>query len=310
MEPVWPKLLTVIYCVLIVLGSLGGGWLPSLVRLTHFRMQFMLSFVGGLMLGVGLLHLLPHGIAEASEVNFVIGDVDFVISDVDLVIGWTMIGLLGMFFMIRLFHFHQHDSFDECAEHEDHGHGQHNHPPIHRYSWIGVAAGLSIHTLIDGIALGAAVVADARHGDEARFYGFAVFLAILLHKPFDALSITWLMSAAGWKPRSRQLVNLGFALMCPLGAMVIVAGLNSTSQQQQTIIGCALGFSAGTFLCISLADLLPEVQFHKHDRFKLSLALVLGVLLAAGFHLIEPAHLHTHSQHHHDHDHAMEHENH
>ena len=186
MESKWPTVLTVTYCVLIVLGSLGGGWLPSLLHLTHFWMQLMLSFVGGLMLGVGLLHLLPHGIAEAG--------------DVDLVIAWTMIGLLGMFFMIRLFHFHQHDSVDENGGHEDHDHGSHDHRPIHRYSWIGVAAGLSIHTFIDGIALGAAVIADARHGDAARLYGVAIFFAILLHKPFDALSITWLMAAAGWRP--------------------------------------------------------------------------------------------------------------
>jgi hypothetical protein len=45
-----------------------------------------------------------------------------------------------------------------------------------------------------------------------------------------------------------------------------------------------LAFSAGTFLCISLSDLLPELQFHQHDRVKLSLALVagLGIAYAAG----------------------------
>ena len=45
-------------------------------------------------------------------------------------------------------------------------------------------------------------------------------------------------------------------------------------------LGAVLGFCAGTFLCIAGSDLLPELQFHSHDRFKLSLALLLGLTLA------------------------------
>ena len=51
-----------VYCVLIVAGSYLGGWLPSLVRLKHTTMQVIISFIGGLMLGVSLFHLLPHGV--------------------------------------------------------------------------------------------------------------------------------------------------------------------------------------------------------------------------------------------------------
>ena len=56
------------YCVLIVAASLTGGLLPWLVKLTHRRMQLMMSFVGGLMLGVAMLHLLPHAVAKG--INF------------------------------------------------------------------------------------------------------------------------------------------------------------------------------------------------------------------------------------------------
>ena len=54
------------------------------------------------------------------------------------------------------------------------------------------------------------------------------------------------------------------------------------------IVGCALAFSAGVFICISLSDLLPELEFHAHDRFKLSLALLLGVAAAWGIGYLEP----------------------
>ena len=267
------------------MGSVAGGWLPLLVRYTHLQMQVVLSFVGALMLGVALFHLLPHGIVAAG-------------GDVDLVIFWTMVGLLVMFFLIRAFHFHQHDREDQSLhaehvphydDHHKHGHGDHP-PPVHRYSWLGVALGLSLHTLIDGIALGAAILADAGH---TRVPGFAIFLAILLHKPLDALSITTLMTASGWDSRTRQLVNVCFAMMCPLGALLMILKLAQTGPGGHIVLGCALGFSAGVFLCISLGDLLPEVQFHRHDRLKLSVALLLGVSVAYGIRFLEPAHVHS-----------------
>ena len=59
-----PTVLLVIYCLAIPLGSLAGGWIPLVVRLTHTRLQLAMSFVSGAMLGVGLLHLLPHAYFE------------------------------------------------------------------------------------------------------------------------------------------------------------------------------------------------------------------------------------------------------
>jgi zinc and cadmium transporter len=41
-----------------------------------------------------------------------------------------------------------------------------------------------------------------------------------------------------------------------------------------------------------LGDLLPEVQFHAHDRLKLSACLVAGVVLAWALRFFEPAHIH------------------
>jgi zinc and cadmium transporter len=81
--------------------------------------------------------------------------------------------------------------------------------------------------------------------------------------------------------------------MCPLGAIGFVLGLQKTLLgEQQFVLGCALAFAAGVFLCISLADLLPEVAFHTHDREYLTLALALGVALAWGIGFLEPKHVH------------------
>ena len=56
-------------------------------------------------------------------------------------------------------------------------------------------------------------------------------------------------------------------------------------------LAAALAFSAGAFICIALGDLLPEIQFHSHDRMKLTVLFVLGIVLAWGIGVVEPAHI-------------------
>ena len=328
----WAEFILILYCILVALCSAFGGWLPSVVRLTHRRMQMLVSLVGGLMLGVGLFHLLPHAFAE--------------LNSIDLVVRWTMGGLLTTFFLIRAFHSHSHGhGEEEChsgghSHDHDHDHGRpcghdHDHDsssaaaraglapavgslPIveltgqpsaplplepaveavtgqHVWSWIGLALGLTVHTLIDGLALGASVMADARHGHHGvALLGVGTFLAVALHKPLDALSITGLMLAGNWSPGWRTVINWSYALVCPIGAALFYFGVQQFTDMQAYLVGISVAFAAGVFLCLSLADLLPEVQFHTHDRWALSAFLLAGVALAFAIGFLEPEHLHQH----------------
>ena len=287
-------ILLTFYCICVAAASLAGGALPVMLKITHRRMQLVMSFVGGLMLGVALLHLLPHSLAE--------------LGSIDRTAAWTLGGLLTMFLLIRVFHVHAHEHGDvsdlvedQHQPHEgpcEHHHEHHEHlPGQHPFSWLGLALGLSLHTLIDGLALGAAVVAEAH--DQSRFalFGLATFLAVALHKPLDALSITSLMAAGRWSRAAILTANGSFALMCPLGVVASVWGLTELFGDQHMALGCALAFAAGVFLCIALADLLPEVAFHAHDRFGLTTALFAGIALAWGIGLIEPEHAHEPHEH-------------
>jgi zinc and cadmium transporter len=282
-----PNLLLIVYCVLIVTASLLGGLLPFFVNLTHRRMQLLMSFVGGLMLGVALLHLIPHALAEAN-------------SDANVFYA-VVAGVVLTFFMIRFFHVHQHghEVGDGHEHHEDtcdhgaheHAHGN-DHTHTHHLSWSGLFFGLALHTFFDGLALGASVTAGS-HDNASVLVGVGTFLAIVLHKPLDSLSLTCVMSGGRWTRKSISLVNLAFASMCPLGAVVFYFGLGGLANSQPDLLGCALGFAGGIFLCISLADILPELQFHHHDRGLLSVALLFGVLLAYLIGLVETGHEHT-----------------
>jgi zinc and cadmium transporter len=281
-------LLLTLYCAMIVLASLSGGWIPMLVRITHTRMQVALSFVAGVMLGVGLLHMIPHSLYELGRI--------------DTTVMWVLVGFLVMFFLERFFHFHHHDAPDdaEVDAHEgcqhaepmgavhSHGHGHshgHDHGHDHdgqtsAFSWGGAFVGLALHSAIDGVALAAAVAVESRDGMVPLMAGVGTFLAVFLHKPFDSLSISTLMAAGGWSSRARHLVNAAYAAMMPLGVLVFILGFDTASQVFHGFLGRALGFAGGAFLCIATSDLLPELQFHRHDRTKLSISLLMGVALA------------------------------
>jgi zinc and cadmium transporter len=71
-----------------------------------------------------------------------------------------------------------------------------------------------------------------------------------------------------------------FALASPLGAALFYFGAAHFAGSHGAVLGCALAFCAGSFLCIASSDLLPELQFHSHDRFKLSVALLAGLSVA------------------------------
>jgi zinc and cadmium transporter len=281
-----PTLLLVLYCAAIAGVSLLGGHLPNWVRMTHTRTQVAMSFVSGLMLGVAFYHLLPHSVAMLG-----------VHGATDTAVQWLMLGLITMLLLLRMFHFHQHDFSHEeenlFEHHEHHEHHEHSPAaaPLPRMSWLGIALGLGLHTLIDGIALGAAMQVEIA-GGAVGLVGVGVFLAVLLHKPLDAMSITTIMAAGGWSRRARTTTNLLFALLCPLGALMFFFGLDFLGNDSDYLVAAALAFSAGTFICIALSDLLPEVHFHSHDRTKLTLAFLLGIGLAYAIGALEPANFH------------------
>jgi len=274
-----------LYCIAIIIVSVLGGLVPLVFKLTHLRVQVALSFVSGVLLGVALLPMLPHALEDSSNPSSVFIAV--------------VVGLLLMFLLERFFCFHHH----EHAVEEDTGHAcTHG---THTLGWVGTFVGLTVHTLIAGIALGSATAAAYSGSTGGALAGFGTFMAILLHKPFDALTITTLMRAGDSPRKLAMIVNGLFALVVPLGVLLVLFVEGVT--QIPNITSLALAFSAGTFLCIGCADLLPELQFHRHDRVLLSLALILGLVLAWASGLLE-----THEHHHgdHGHDHGHEHHDH
>ncbi len=294
-----------IYCGAILLLSLVGGSVPLVGRVTHSRLQLYLSLSAGVMLGACFFHVMPDAM-EMAGAGF----------------GWWMsLGAVGLFCIERFIAPHSHEvssKLQQDHEHEpgcEHDHEHHAAPAV--AGWMAVL-GLTIHTFMNGVGLAGAVQYDAETGSPGTqlLPGLALFLAIALHKPADALAISTVLSRKNVARGKLTLVQLGFALMVPVGAAVFLLTSGAVARDiQNQLTGAALAFSAGTFLFIALSDLLPEVQFHRHDRLALSLALLFGVILMGGIGLLEG---HNHGGHnhgdepaaeaHHDHDHGHGHD--
>ncbi|MDB4654077.1 iron permease, partial [bacterium] len=164
------EILLVVYCCVIVLASTAGGRLPRLIKMTHLKTQLLMSFVGGLMLGIALLHLMPHAVdtlGSASKAGAA-----------------ALVGVVTMFLLMRAFHPpHDHGGHDHGGDSGqcDHDHSGQETP--RSIGWIGMLFGLGLHTMIDGVALAASAVADAEHGVTLGLAGIGTFLAVALHKP-------------------------------------------------------------------------------------------------------------------------------
>jgi zinc and cadmium transporter len=289
----------ILFSVLIGLFALAGGLIPFRGEVSHTRLQFYLTFSAGVMLGAAFFHVMPEAIKQSGEENF----------------GWWMsLAVVGLFCIERFIAPHSHEvnghnhpphsgeehHHDAAHEHHEHHHDEHHHPHQHAHGhghhhapgvephaaapavagWMAVL-GLTIHTFMNGVGLAGSVENDL---SKSTFYygvpGLAMFMAVFLHKPADALAISTVLTRKGVSRRKITWVQLGYVAMIPIGAFAFVLTSGALEERlKEQLIGFALAFSAGTFIFIALSDLLPEVQFHRHDRVPLFLALVFGVVL-------------------------------
>jgi zinc and cadmium transporter len=265
-------------------------------------LQLYLSASAGVMLGASFFHVMPDAMSSLKHEGAAFG-------------WWMSLGVVGLFCIERFIaphshemdgeahhanhnnHDHNHDHGSQCSHdpghtHKDEGSGDHRAAAPAVAGWMAVL-GLTIHTFMNGVGLAGAVYTGFHPENESTavvmiFPGFALFLAIFLHKPADALAISTVLSRKGTSRRALFVIQTGFALMVAAGVVAFYLTERAIEAHlKKQLAGAALAFSAGTFLFIALSDLLPEVQFHTHDRVPLFTALILGVVLMGGIAQLE-----------------------
>ena len=266
------------YVTVIGLVSFTGGHFANVGQTTHRIAQLIVSFIAGFILGLAIFHLLPHALAIAAEHG----------SRLEVMI-YVALGVVVMIFFLHVFQFHSHESLSSPGVNSYGTHKGEGAREATLGSFWALTIGLGLHTFIEAVTLGVTVeLSDRYDGTEGLLPGLAMFIAITLHKPLDAYSVLSLAQRAGYTKRRRIFVNVAFALLCPIVAVsAYFIGVSFEEYFTHRYVGIFLSFATGTFLCIALSDLLPEIQFHRHDKGWLALMLLLGLCFSLALFFVE-----------------------
>ncbi len=219
------------------LMTLAGGWVAQ--RVTD-RRHLVLGFAGGLMLGVVGLDLLPEAIDAAG------GPVFGVPAALLLFVG----GLLVAHLVERLL----------AVRQAAHGAGEERVPQV----GLTAAAAMVGHSLMDGVALGAAFQVGGG-------MGAAVALAVITHDFADGFNTYTITSLYGNARRKALLMLFADAL-----APIVGAATTLLFTLPEQLLGCYLGFFGGALLYLAAAEILPEAH-HDHPARSTVLCTVTGV---------------------------------
>jgi ZIP family zinc transporter len=184
------------------------------------RLPTLLALTGGVVVAVALLDVLPEGIDG--------------VGDVDLATALVAAGFLAFFFAERMLVLHDREEAMETLGSE-------------RVGILG-AAGLSVHSFLDGLGIGFAFGVDSATG-------FLVFLAVVSHDFADGLNtVSYVLRRSGNRHAAVRWLTID-ALAPLLGAIV-----GSQVSISDHALGSVLCVYCGIFLYIGASDLLPEAH--------------------------------------------------
>jgi ZIP family zinc transporter/zinc and cadmium transporter len=130
-------------------------------------------------------------------------------------------------------------------------------------------AGMTLHSLIDGMVIGAGFEA----GSET---GLLSALAVIAHEVPEGIAMLSILLHYGYAHRTAIIFTATVAMATPIGAVVTYSLVHHLAPE---ILGALMAFAAGSFVYIAASDLIPES--HRARGIKGSLALCGGILTAA-----------------------------
>jgi ZIP family zinc transporter len=187
------------------------------------RLHLLLGFSAGAVLGVVFFDLLPEIFDLHPPGTVMLG---------------AAAGFLAFFVLERVTRLHG------AREHE-HASGAHE-------AEVGLAGaiGLSIHSFLDGVAIGVGFQASP-------LVGAVIAVAVIAHDFSDGLNTVTVMLAHG-NPVRRSIALLLVDMTTPL----LGAASTLLFQLPPTVLPWLLSFFCGFFLYIGASDLLPEAREH------------------------------------------------
>ena len=227
-------------------GNLLGGWLLTVLPVgNRQRLRAMVALGAGFMLAAVFLDILPEVSAQWS-------------GQVPSAFSWVLVGYLLIQFVEHTvaphFHFGEETHHDEMLQ--------------HGVALTAVSA-LAIHAFLDGVAIASGLLVSFR-------LGLVLFLAVLLHKVPEGVTVASIMFSAGRDKRAARAATCAIAAATFAG-IVLVALV-------RPVVAYSLPLSAGVTLYVAASDLIPEVN--RESGWRQSSMFFVGVALFYLTHLL------------------------
>lgn len=206
---------------------------------------FAISFSAGALIGNAILHILPELIESGG----------FTLS-VSL---FFILGLIIFFILEKFIHWrHCHIPTSK------------NHP--HPFAYMNLV-GDALHNLIDGLIIGGTYLISIP-------LGIATTIAVLLHEIPQELGDFGVLVSGGFTIRKALVMNFLTALTSVVGVVIALI----VGQVNPAFLNIILAITAGGFIYIATADLIPELK--KETNISKSLLQLLGICLGIGIMLL------------------------
>ena len=215
------------------LADVAGGFVLVRAKGVERYLRYFVALSAGFLMATAVLEMIPEGLRQSPRLGPVL-----------IMAGYCVVHLLEHTINAH-FHF---------------GEETHTGEFVSRHTGNSVLAGLSVHALFDGVAIGSGFAVS-------NWLGWLIFLAIFLHKAPEGFTMASVMLASG---RSRAAAFYSaVALAAATLAGVLVIGL------VPHLVLYGLPISAGVALYVAATDLVPEVN--REPGIRMALVFFAGV---------------------------------
>ncbi|MFH0852827.1 MAG: ZIP family metal transporter [bacterium] len=216
-----------------LLGLFGGILLIWKEKIARKAAPFLISFAAGSILGAAFLELIPEAFEHNKE-------------DVTQIVIPLLVGIL-VFFTLEKFLVWHHHSHKEGSDHEIKDH----HYPLATVRPL-IIIGDALHNFLDGAIIALAFLTDVN-------LGIITSIAVIAHEIPQEIGDFAALLHSGMKRGKVLFWNFIGAVVSPLGAVVFLVSQDLFKDLKAPL----LGFVAGNFIYLALADLVPTIQ---HER--------------------------------------------
>ena len=226
----------ILFALIAASANIIGGLMVTRNDWAYRSLRYFIAVGAGFMLGTVFLEMIP----ESAKNNIPY---------------WPILLIAGYLIV----HFFEHT----FATHLHFGEETH-HDEMNVALGVSALIGMMVHTLFDGVAIGAGF-------SVSRELGFLVFIAMFLHKIPDGFTIASIVRSTGHPP-ARALAASALLGVATLIGVAAYYALGSPP--------FALPLAAGCTLYVAATDLMPEVNREHGFRMALLVFAGMGLFLA------------------------------